>query len=59
MHFQVEMAEALIGNDMRQMGKIMQQVVDNRNNSVGAESLLSSGVLRCQTFQCATERISA
>ncbi|VDO96494.1 unnamed protein product [Heligmosomoides polygyrus] len=31
---EVEMAEALIGNDMRQMGKIMQQVVDNRNNSV-------------------------
>ncbi|WKX89470.1 hypothetical protein Q1695_008820 [Nippostrongylus brasiliensis] len=30
---EVEMTEALIGNDMRQMGKVVQQVVDNRNNS--------------------------
>ncbi|EYB93481.1 hypothetical protein Y032_0181g836 [Ancylostoma ceylanicum] len=29
---EVEMTEALIGNDMRQMGKVVQQVVDNTNN---------------------------
>ncbi|KAK6047669.1 hypothetical protein COOONC_14825 [Cooperia oncophora] len=28
----VELTESLIGNDMRQMGKVVQQVVDNINN---------------------------
>ncbi|EPB70015.1 protein tyrosine kinase [Ancylostoma ceylanicum] len=32
---EVEMTEALIGNDMRQMGKVVQQVVDNTNNPNG------------------------
>ncbi|CAJ0594261.1 unnamed protein product [Cylicocyclus nassatus] len=29
---EVEMSEALIGNDMRQMGKVVQQVVESTNN---------------------------
>ncbi|KAK5986412.1 Inactive tyrosine-protein kinase kin-32 [Trichostrongylus colubriformis] len=29
---EVELTESLIGNDMRQMGKVVQQVVDNINN---------------------------
>ncbi|RCN30112.1 protein tyrosine kinase [Ancylostoma caninum] len=42
---EVEMTEALIGNDMRQMGKVVQQVVDNTNNPVGLRYPINNAVI--------------
>ncbi|VDM71601.1 unnamed protein product [Strongylus vulgaris] len=46
---EVEMSEALIGNDMRQMGKVVQQVVDNTNNPVSFKHLSNNAVLLLKT----------
>lgn len=46
------MTEALIGNDMRQMGKVVQQVVDNTNNPVGRPYPINNAVFSFDVAGC-------